>query len=68
MKIGDIPISEMTFEQKVEVIAKLQSAREALRAEGVAKKREREAPKPKVERNVEAKEILGNVMDILRGK
>jgi len=46
MKLGDIPIAEMTDEQLHDAIATLQANREALLAEHAAKKREAAAPKP----------------------
>lgn len=39
------PLSEMSEEEMMVWIEKLRSNREALRAEGIAKKKEREAPR-----------------------
>lgn len=75
MKLGDKPISEMTFEEMLEATTILRESREALRNEAVKAKKEREAkglPEPKPVRKPKEKpeDLLKSmgILDILQGK
>lgn len=77
MKLGDKPISEMTYEEMLEATTQLRESREALRNEAIKQKKEREAkgvPEPKVKAERKPKEkpedLLKSmgILDILEGK